>query len=210
MSRLLHPGTTQAHLAGWADASPVGSCSPSARRCLPRPRAARPVPAHRLSPARLETVASTSTCSGHSVSDSEWLRQLRAAGERGPGSGRVTWASALSAFALGPWLGTHRPCRPSRFWKHLVGTGPARQPDPDTLDPRDPAPAGWVRRPGVAGAAGGRGEAGQPCLPLPEAWPERREDRANAANGPAQRGNGDPALGSRSQCTSALRLLTTS
>lgn len=36
------------------------------------------------------------------------------------------------------------------------------------------------------------------------------EDRADAANGPAQRGNGDPALGSRSQCTSALRLLTTS
>lgn len=102
-------------------------------------------------------IASTSTCSGHLVSDSKWLHQLRAVGERGPGSGRVTWTPALSAFALGPWLGTHRPCRPSRFRKHLVGTGPARQPDPDSLDPWDPAPAGWVRRPGVAGAAGGRG-----------------------------------------------------
>lgn len=75
-------------LEGWVDASPVGSCSPSTS--LLRPRAALLVPAHRRSPARPETVASTSTSSGHSVSDSKWLNQLRAVGERGPGSGRVT------------------------------------------------------------------------------------------------------------------------
>lgn len=157
-----------------------------------------PLTAPRTPPAGPETVASAPTCSGHSVSDGKWLDELRAVGERGPGSGCVAPAPALAPFALGPWLGTYRgavleaPC-----WDRSC-----RATRPHTLDPWDPAPAGRVRRPGVTGAT--RGETSQPCLPLPEAWLKRRADQAEAANSRAPEGQ----LGPRCALP-ALRLLTT-